>query len=185
MPATSKLKKPASLPKSRPAKKKRQEVLRFSIREARSATDISVVRRLFREYANSLSISLCFQNFEEELATLPGFYGRPSGRLYLVKHDGKAIACIGFRPVEPHVCELKRLYVKPPFRQFGLGRQLSQLCLREAAHLGYKKMVLDTLKSMLPARRLYRELGFKPVKAYYHNPFPDVVYLEKNLSAND
>jgi len=128
------------------------------------------VHELFREYADSLGVDLSFQGFEDELASLPGEYARPAGRLLLGVLDGDAAACVALRPFGERDCELKRLYVRKRARRTGLGRLLAQAAIDAAREIGYERMLLDTLPAMEAARRLYRSLGFEEVDAYRFNP---------------
>lgn len=142
-------------------------------------------RALFREYAASLDVDLCFQGFEAELATLPGDYAGPAGQLLLATVDGELAGCGAFRPLPdvdyPNACEMKRLYVRPAFRRFGLGRMLAQRLLDDARRAGYSNMLLDTLDDMESARELYATLGFEDVPPYYYNPIPGAHYLRVRL----
>jgi putative acetyltransferase len=147
---------------------------------ASSAVDLEAIRELFVEYANSIEIDLCFQNFREELAALPGAYGPPGGRLFLAADSGPA-GCVAVRGIAGGVCEMKRLYVRPPFRRVGLGRRLAVAAMAAGRELGYKTMRLDTLSSMLPALALYHSLGFREIAPYYHNPSHCAVFLETFL----
>jgi ribosomal protein S18 acetylase RimI-like enzyme len=138
-------------------------------------------RTLFREYAASLNISLCFQGFETELAGLPGKYAPPSGCLLLAGSNSQLAGCVAVRPIEGDACEMKRLFVRPEFRGLGLGRQLAVDIISQARSIGYRIMRLDTLETLKPAIALYETLGFKTITAYYENPLPGVVYLELKL----
>lgn len=146
--------------------------------------DMTAVRTLFLEYAQSLAIDLCFQGFDHELATLPGLYAPPRGRLWLARGDGpgtrkNALAgCVGVRPLDAQTCEMKRLWVRPRYRGTGLGRRLVDATLAFAREAGYDRMRLDTLASMTRAQELYRHLGFREIAPYYDNPHPDVVFME-------
>ncbi|MEJ2008253.1 MAG: GNAT family N-acetyltransferase [Acidobacteriota bacterium] len=153
----------------------------MNIHIAESPGDIELIRKLFREYQNSLGIDLCFQNFESELASLPGKYGPPGGRLYLAWEGDQAAGCAGRRKIEEGVCELKRLYVRPSHRGRGIGRQLALKVVKDAGEIGYGRMRLDTLPSMLPALELYRALGFKPIAPYINNPVEGALFLELAL----
>ncbi|MEM7172764.1 MAG: GNAT family N-acetyltransferase [Pseudomonadota bacterium] len=143
--------------------------------------DMDTVRDLFREYADWLQVDLCFQGFEAELAGLPGGYGPPSGGLWLAKEGDQLAGIIGFRPLDPGRCEMKRLWVRPAFRGQGLGERLVREVLGAARAAGYEKICLDTLSFMAAARKLYADLGFYEIPAYYHNPEADVRYMEMNL----
>jgi len=148
---------------------------------------MKVAASLFREYADSLPFSLCFQGFEEELAQLPGKYAAPHGRLLIARVDGEPRGCVAFRRIdglagdpEP-VCEMKRLYVRPEARGLGLGRRLCELLLREAAACGYRLMKLDSEPDFEAAMGLYASLGFRPIARYNDDPHPETVYLGKFL----
>jgi GNAT superfamily N-acetyltransferase len=146
---------------------------------------VDTARVILREYAASLPIDLRFQNFDHELDALPGDYAAPQGR-FLLAFVGEALAgCGGMRPLpeadEPNACEMKRLYVRPAFRRFGLGRVLAQALLDEARRAGYSAMLLDTLDDMEAARGLYASLGFEEVPPYYFNPIAGAHYLRARL----
>lgn len=139
-----------------------------------------------REYASTLAIDLDFQNFDAELASLPGDYAPPSGQLMLATIDDTVVGCGALRALPecdyPNACEMKRLYVRPGFRRFGLGRQLAQALLDEAKRSGYTSVLLDTLDDMEAARSLYASLGFEEVPPYYFNPIAGSHYLKTDLS---
>jgi len=139
------------------------------------------VRELFREYADSLGINLHFQQFEQEVADLPGGYGPPGGTLLLAMADGIPGGCVGVRPIEGEICEMKRLYVRPRARKAGLGRALAEAAIAFGAAAGYRRMRLDTLPTMEGARALYQTLGFRPILPYRYNPIPDTLFLELKL----
>lgn len=151
-----------------------------------SAELLDATRAIFREYANSLGVDLCFQNFEAELAQLPGDYAPPRGSLLLALVEGQVAGCCALRPLDdvdvPNASEMKRLYVRPAFRGRGLGRELAQAILDEALRLGYDSVLLDTLDDMEAARALYEDLGFEEIAPYYHNPLPGAHYLQANLT---
>lgn len=142
-------------------------------------------RTLFTEYAEQLGVDLCFQNFNAELASLPGDYAAPQGILLLAYVDGALAGCGGFRPLVDvdyaNACEMKRLYVRRAFRRFGLGRLLGQSLIDHARQAGYSNMLLDTLDDMEAARSLYQTLGFVEVPPYYYNPIPGAHYLKADL----
>ena len=154
--------------------------LRINFAESQSDFDIS--RLLFLEYAETLGFSLCFQGFDEELENLPGKYATPKGCILLAWDKLDCGGCVGLRPLNDTVCEMKRLYIKPAYRGTGLGRLLAEKILKFANESNYSKIVLDTLSSMDSAQGLYRSLGFAETDPYYHNPHPDVVFFEKKLA---
>jgi GNAT superfamily N-acetyltransferase len=143
--------------------------------------DLDAARELFREYAASLGFDLEFQGFSEELATLPGSYAPPRGRLLLAWEGGVAAGCVALRPIERGICEMKRLYVRPGYRGAGLGRRLADRIVQEARDAGYGRMRLDTLPAMAGARALYQALGFRPIPPYRANPIEGAVFLELTL----
>jgi putative acetyltransferase len=151
-----------------------------AIREAGPGEDVGLARALFVEYAKWLAVDLCFQGFDRELATLPGAYSRPRGRLLLAGEAGTAFGCIAPR-VGHSIGEVKRLYVQPAARKGGWGRRLVEALLAEARAAGYRELKLDTLDWMTDARRLYARHGFRECAAYYDNPLPGVVYMERAL----
>jgi ribosomal protein S18 acetylase RimI-like enzyme len=157
-------------------------VVRVEVREATFPDDLVVVRALFEEYAAGVGVDLCFQGFADELAGLPGRYARPGGGVWLATEGGGAAGCVALRPLADGACEVKRLYVRPAFRGTGLGRTLAERVLAEAAAMGYRRVLLDTLPSMAGAIRLYRALGFEEVPAYCHNPVPGALFLGRNLA---
>jgi putative acetyltransferase len=150
-----------------------------------SAAELDATRTILREYADGLGVDLCFQNFDAELAGLPGDYAEPGGHLLLALVDGELAGCGALRalPESDHAnaCEMKRLYVRPAFRRFGLGRRLAEALLDEARRIGYSAMLLDTLDDMETARELYASLGFVETAPYYYNPIPGAHYLKVEL----
>lgn len=149
---------------------------------------LAATRDIMREYAESLGIDLCFQNFEAELASLPGEYDAPGGALLLAWVDGELAGCGAFRPMPDvdyaNACEMKRLYVRRAFRRFGLGRVLAEALMDTALQAGYSAMLLDTLDDMEAARELYASLGFETIPPYYFNPIPGAHYLKADLHGN-
>ncbi|TWO68310.1 GNAT family N-acetyltransferase [Caenimonas sedimenti] len=143
------------------------------------------VRAIFREYADGLGVDLCFQQFDEELAGLPGDYAPPRGALLLARVDGKLAGCCALRPLDtadyPNAAEMKRLFVRPAFRSLGLGRRLAEAILDAGRQAGYGCVLLDTLDDMEAARALYEDLGFEDIPPYYHNPIAGAHYLKANL----
>jgi GNAT superfamily N-acetyltransferase len=152
------------------------------IRQATSDADISAARELFVEYQAWLGVDLCFQGFATELATLPGDYAPPRGRLLLARTGDDEIAgCIALRPLDDERCEVKRLFVRLDHHGGGIGRLLIERLVDEARAIGYRTMVLDTLPRMQAAQHLYQAFGFRDIPAYYHNPTPGVRYLALDL----
>ena len=149
---------------------------------ADSAERIEHVRVLFLEYARSLGFSLCFQNFDQEVATLPGEYAPPGGRLLLALCGNEPAGCVALHAIENDICEMKRLYLRPAFRGRGLGRMLAQRITGEARAIGYKRMRLDTVEPVMKdAVAMYRKLGFREISAYRANPMPGTLYMELEL----
>ena len=146
---------------------------------------LEAARQILREYAAQLGVDLCFQNFDAELADLPGEYAVPRGALLLATVDGDVAACGALRPLTdvdyPNACEMKRLYVRPAFRRFGIGRLLAQALMDRGLQAGYSTLLLDTLDDMEAARGLYASLGFEEIAPYYFNPIPGAHYLKASL----
>ena len=154
------------------------------IYRAVSATEIAQARALFEEYAASIGIDLCFQNFDHELATLPGAYAPPRGALLLAGPREQPTGCAALRPLsggDSRIGEVKRLYVRGEARGSGLGRALVLRILDDARAIGYRELKLDTLAMMAAARALYASLGFRECDAYYHNPVGGTVYMSLAL----
>ena len=158
---------------------------RITVEAANGSTDMAAVRDIFRDYAAELGVDLCFQNFESELAGLPGDYAAPRGTLLTARVDGEMAGCCAIRPLDsvnyPNACEMKRLYARPTFRGLGLGRSLVELALEFALSAGYECVLLDTLSDMEAARALYEDLGFEEIPPYYHNPIAGAHYLRAQL----
>ncbi|KXU83370.1 acetyltransferase [Paraburkholderia monticola] len=158
---------------------------------ARFPEQLQVVRTLFREYADSLGIDLCFQQFDDELASLPGKFAAPRGSVLLASNGrgddggdgaGSIVGCVAMRPIDDTTCEMKRLYVRPAARGLQVGRQLATRICATAKEAGYHRIRLDTLPTMQAALGLYASLGFEPIDAYVFNPIPGAIYLECDLT---
>lgn len=158
---------------------------RIDLTPADSPELLALAREIFREYAEQLGVDLGFQSFDDELARLPGDYAPPQGALLLAFVDGELAGCGAVRPLVDvdyaNACEMKRLYVRRPFRRFGIGRLLAQALMDHATGAGYSVMLLDTLDDMEAARGLYASLGFEEVPPYYYNPLPGAHYLKADL----
>jgi ribosomal protein S18 acetylase RimI-like enzyme len=154
----------------------------ITITPAETPADIEEIRALFLEYARSLDFDLCFQGFDEELASLPGAYAPPAGCLLLARSGETAVGGVGLRPLKPGICEMKRLYVRPAHRALKAGRQLAEAVIVQARSIGYSTMRLDTLPRMTAALALYRSLGFHDIAPYYENPIPGARYCELELT---
>lgn len=146
---------------------------------------VPAVRELFEEYAAQLGVDLCFQNFAEELAGLPGAYAPPRGGLWIARVDDALAGCIGLRPLADGAAELKRMYVRPHHRGLGLGRRLGLTAIDFARAVGYRAVCLDTLSGLTEALALYRSFGFRQTRAYCFNPLPDTVWMELELDRQD
>lgn len=150
-----------------------------------TAEQLDATREIFRDYAASLDVDLCFQGFDAELAALPGEYDGPLGALLLATVDGEVAGCGAVRPLvdvdHANACEMKRLFVRPAFRRFGLGRLLAEALLDHGRQAGFSAMLLDTLDEMEAARELYASLGFEEVAPYYFNPLAGAHYLKADL----
>jgi putative acetyltransferase len=151
------------------------------------APQLQAARTLFGEYAKSLNVDLCFQNFASELASLPGDYATPGGALLVAWVDGQPAGCGAMRPLlgadYANACEMKRLFVRPAYRRLGLGRMLAAHLLNLATQAGYSTLLLDTLDDMEAAREMYASLGFEEIPPYYFNPIPGAHYLMVDLDA--
>jgi len=153
----------------------------LALRYAEGAADMDTVRALFREYQAGLGVSLCFQDFETELAGLPGKYADPSGCLLLAEADGKAAGTVALRDLGDGICEMKRLYVRPAARGLGLGRRLAASVVDEARKRGYRAMRLDTLPQLEAAIGLYASMGFAEIGNYCANPIAGARFFELAL----
>jgi putative acetyltransferase len=157
-------------------------VKNFNLIQAASPVQIAQARELFLEYAQSLGFSLCFQNFDQELAKLPGDYAPPEGRLLLAEYEGQLAGCVALHKLDQAICEMKRLYLRPQFRGKGLGRILAERIIAEARQIGYRRMRLDTVEPVMKdAVAMYRRFGFKEIAPYCPNPNPGVLYMELAL----
>jgi ribosomal protein S18 acetylase RimI-like enzyme len=152
-----------------------------TVLHATSPEHLKDARRLFQEYASTLGVDLCFQDFERELEELPGEYSEPNGCILLAFLDSELAGCVALRPFSPGICEMKRMYVRPMFRGKGIGRTLAQAVITEARDRGYGKMRLDSLPTMKEAQSLYRSLGFREIGPYRPNPIQGAVYMELTL----
>jgi ribosomal protein S18 acetylase RimI-like enzyme len=153
------------------------------IQVQKEGPELRIIRELFREYEKELDADLCFQDFDEEVNNPLKKYVAPTGRLLLAYYNDDPAGCIALTPMrELGYCEMKRLYVRPEFRKYGIGRNLVLELLDMAMKENYKVMRLDTLKKLESAIRLYDKFGFYFIEAYYHNPLPDVVFMEKPLN---
>jgi putative acetyltransferase len=154
--------------------------------QASCSADWEATRLIFQEYAASLSVDLCFQGFNDELAGLPGDYAEPRGAMLLVWVENAVAGCCALRPLDTcdytNAAEMKRLYVRPTFRGLGLGRQLTESILDAARKAGYSCVLLDTLDDMESARALYDDLGFEEIPPYYHNPIAGAHYLKVDIN---
>ena len=154
--------------------------------QANSDHDIQQARALFEEYASSVGISLCFQNFDQELRNLPGDYAPPDGRLLLATEDDQLAGCIALRKLEPRVCEIKRLFLRPAYRGQGLGKVLVESIIDEARKLGYTHMRLDTLPGRMDkAIALYQSMGFVDIGPYCENPVESAKFMELELHTSE
>ena len=153
----------------------------ITIEEAVFPQDLAAVRALFREYAAGVGVDLCFQGFDTEVATLPGRYAPPTGRLLIARRGTEPVGCVGLRALDDGACEMKRLYLRPDLRGQQLGQKLVERICDHARALRYTRLCLDTLPSMSAARALYRALGFKPIEPYVINPIAGAEYLALDL----
>lgn len=146
--------------------------------EATSDEQVRAVRELFKAYAESLGFDLCFQDYDKELASLPGEYKAPRGMLLLAFCRGEVAGCAALRPAGESICEMKRMYVRPPYRGLGIGRQMAVKIIEFARSAGYERMRLDTIDTMTEAIALYCSLGFEEIEPYRYNPIPGAKYME-------
>ncbi|WP_342619601.1 GNAT family N-acetyltransferase [Rhodoferax sp. GW822-FHT02A01] len=157
----------------------------IGVSTAQSDSQLEGIRLLFREYAKALGVDLCFQNFEQELAQLPGEYAPPRGSLLIATVAADDAGCCALRALDTtdyaNACEMKRLYVRPQYRGLGLGRKLVEAVLDQARQAGFSCVLLDTLDEMEAARALYDDLGFEEIPPYYFNPIAGAHYLKVDL----
>ena len=152
--------------------------------QVESVGEIDSARSIFKEYEGWLGINLCFQNFEKELAELPGEYVAPHGRLLLAMEDKRVAGCVALRKIGEGICEMKRLFVRAEYRGKGLGRTLVEAIVSEAGEIGYARMRLDTLPGKMDeAIALYRSLGFTEIEPYYQNPVSGAKFMELELGS--
>ncbi len=153
----------------------------LTIVEAATSAEFALGRALFEEYARSINVDLCFQDFAAELDRLSVMYAPPAGALLLARAGGDTVGCVGLRKLRDDICEMKRLYIRPEFRGRHFGRRMAEDIARRARELGYRTLVLDTLGTMEAAQGLYLSMGFKPATSYYVNPLPNVKYFSLAL----
>lgn len=154
-----------------------------TFKKAISDQEFEIGKNLFRAYAKELGIDLAFQNFEDELQHIERQYGAPEGTLIIVYSDeGQAIGCFGIRKLDKEICELKRMYIHPEFRGQGIGNLLMEASIEAGSQLGYQKIRLDTLATMLPAIGLYKSYGFYAIEPYRYNPMEEAMYFERKLT---
>ncbi len=154
----------------------------FVLVQVESPAQVVQARELFLEYAQSLGFSLCFQNFDKELASLPGDYAPPEGRLLLAEYQDQLAGCVALHKLEDDICEMKRLYLRPQFRGKGLGRVLADRIIAEARQIGYHRMRLDTVEPVMKdAVAMYRRIGFREIAPYCANPIAGALYMELRL----
>lgn len=146
--------------------------------QVESEEHLDCIRELFKEYEKSLGFDLDFQDFEKELAKLPGEYAVPDGCLLLAFYGKNIAGSAGLRKLGQGICEIKRMYVRPNFRGKGIGRAMSVRIIEIARAIGYKRMRLDTIDTMRTAISLYKSLGFKKIKPYRYNPVDGASYME-------
>jgi ribosomal protein S18 acetylase RimI-like enzyme len=171
-----------TLPISPSALSASSAVTNLTMTQAESPAQIAQARDLFLEYAKSLGFSLCFQNFDKELANLPGDYAPPDGRLLLAEYDVQLAGCVALHKLSGEICEMKRLYLRPQFRGMRLGRILADRIILEARQVGYQRMRLDTVEPVMKdAVAIYRKIGFREIEPYCANPIAGALYMELEL----
>lgn len=153
----------------------------MEIKELENYEATQSIKEIFLEYSQFLNVDLCFQGFEQELADLKKLYAPSSGCILVAEEGETLVGAVALKKIGEGICEMKRLYVRPAFRKYGIGRALVQLLIEKAKEKGYQTMKLDTLDSLKPAIALYQSFGFQETTAYYHNPLPNVVYMEMSL----
>ncbi len=147
----------------------------------KSEAQLESLRELLREYQQSIGVDLCFQNFEAELAALPGDYMPPDGRLIIGEIEGKVACCVAMHRFDAETAEMKRLFVRPAFRGYGLGRLLTQTIIEDARSKGYQRLVLDTMPDMRDAQAMYEQFGFRDIPAYTVNPVQGARFMGLTL----
>jgi ribosomal protein S18 acetylase RimI-like enzyme len=152
-----------------------------TIKQALTEKQIKHTKELFIEYNNYLGIDLSFQNFNEELESLPGNYTPPKGCILLAYYENNLVGCVALRKLQNHLCEMKRLFIRPKYRRKNIGKSLSTAIINKAKEIGYKFMRLDTLPFMKEAINLYLKLGFKEIAPYRYNPFENAKFFELKL----
>ncbi len=157
----------------------------LQLKQVEKASDIQTTQKLFDEYVAALNIDLAFQNYDNERRHIADIYMPPTGALFLAEKDGISAGCVGLRKFDGRRCEMKRLYVRPDYRDMGIGTALCDRIIEKGRFLGYEAMLLDTLASMHSALALYRSRGFKQTAPYYHNPLPGAQYLSLRLDLNE
>ncbi|MDH4222515.1 MAG: GNAT family N-acetyltransferase [candidate division Zixibacteria bacterium] len=158
---------------------------RIKFVQVKTREELNHIRELFHEYAESLGFDLSFQDFEKELAELPGDYAPPEGCLILAIFENKVAGCVALRKLSEGICEMKRLYVKPAYRGKGIGKKLAVKILEKGRKIGYEKMRLDTIPAMKEAIELYRSSGFKEIEPYRYNPIKGAMYMELKLKEKE
>lgn len=154
----------------------------LQISHIRNDEDVVTVREMFREYEDKMGLDLCFQGFEAELASLPGNYAEPNGRLLIATSDGQVAGCVALKKVDQETCEMKRLYVREEFRGQGIGMALIERLIKDSREIGYKRLRLDTFPPIMgKAVELYRSYGFREIDPYTTDPHPDLLFMELTL----